>query len=193
MSYENAPATKLLATHCCCCGRSLVDAISVERGIGPDCAEKYGYFEAQVPINLEQYCNLVGEIPLAIYDETFDRHKEVNKLVYEIASKSKNEKDVPSMIMMIYHLGFHVLATKLSNKIYGIEVKKSNNGDYYNVFTPFSRDWLFNVRGIKGRKWNSVNKCWEIPLSQRMSLWNAIKVTFPGFLVIGNNGIKKAI
>ena len=36
-SYENAPATIMLATHCCCCGRPLVDAISVELGIGPEC------------------------------------------------------------------------------------------------------------------------------------------------------------
>jgi gamma-glutamylaminecyclotransferase len=45
--YENAPATRLLATSCACCGRALLDAISVEAGIGPDCREKYGYGEAQ--------------------------------------------------------------------------------------------------------------------------------------------------
>jgi hypothetical protein len=28
MSYENAPSTRLLATHCACCGRSLRDANS---------------------------------------------------------------------------------------------------------------------------------------------------------------------
>ena len=37
MSYENAPATKMLATNCCCCGRPLVDSMSVELGIGPEC------------------------------------------------------------------------------------------------------------------------------------------------------------
>ena len=46
MSYENAPATQLIATHCACCGRPLVDAASVERGVGPECARKYGYSEA---------------------------------------------------------------------------------------------------------------------------------------------------
>jgi len=43
MSYETAPATILLATRCCVCNRPLVDAVSVELGIGPDCREKYGY------------------------------------------------------------------------------------------------------------------------------------------------------
>ena len=35
--YMNAPTTKMLASHCVCCGRSLVDATSVEMGIGPEC------------------------------------------------------------------------------------------------------------------------------------------------------------
>lgn len=46
-SYENAPSTTLLATHCALCGRPLRDADSVERGVGPDCAEKHGYGDAQ--------------------------------------------------------------------------------------------------------------------------------------------------
>jgi uncharacterized Zn finger protein (UPF0148 family) len=41
MSYEEAPATQMLATHCCVCGRPLVDAISVETGIGPVCRRRY--------------------------------------------------------------------------------------------------------------------------------------------------------
>ena len=41
-SYLTAPATKMLATHCAVCARALVDAKSVELGIGPDCRKKYG-------------------------------------------------------------------------------------------------------------------------------------------------------
>lgn len=44
--YENAPAAAMLATHCCC-GRPLLDAVSVEAGIGPDCRKKHGFDEAQ--------------------------------------------------------------------------------------------------------------------------------------------------
>lgn len=40
--YTAAPATALVATVCCACGRPLVDADSVTRGMGPECAEKYG-------------------------------------------------------------------------------------------------------------------------------------------------------
>lgn len=43
MSYETAKATRLLATNCLCCSRPLLDAQSVEAGIGPHCRKKYGY------------------------------------------------------------------------------------------------------------------------------------------------------
>ena len=45
MSHENAPATRLVATHCWACHRDLVDAKSVEVGMGPICRKKYGYDE----------------------------------------------------------------------------------------------------------------------------------------------------
>jgi hypothetical protein len=58
MSYESAPATKLLATHCACCSRPLVDAVSVETGIGPDCRKKHGYTQAQAEPNWEAVMQL---------------------------------------------------------------------------------------------------------------------------------------
>jgi hypothetical protein len=48
MSYESAPATKMLATQCACCGRALVDAASIEAGMGPTCRKQHGYAAAQV-------------------------------------------------------------------------------------------------------------------------------------------------
>jgi hypothetical protein len=39
-SYTDAPAVALLATHCALCGRPLLDAPSVECGMGPVCRSK---------------------------------------------------------------------------------------------------------------------------------------------------------
>ena len=41
MSYLNAPATALIAVNCACCGKALVDAVSVSVGIGPICRAEY--------------------------------------------------------------------------------------------------------------------------------------------------------
>ncbi len=56
MSYEEAPATKMLATHCIFCSRPLLDASSVEAGIGPICRGKVGYNDP-VPNHARQEAN----------------------------------------------------------------------------------------------------------------------------------------
>lgn len=43
MSYETAPATIMLATQCACCRRPLVDAVSIETGMGPVCRKRHGF------------------------------------------------------------------------------------------------------------------------------------------------------
>lgn len=39
--HLNAPATKMLATNCACCGTPLVDTESVTKGVGPVCWKKH--------------------------------------------------------------------------------------------------------------------------------------------------------
>jgi hypothetical protein len=45
MSYEELTTTKIVATHCCSCGRPLLDASSVTTGMGPTCRKKYSFPE----------------------------------------------------------------------------------------------------------------------------------------------------
>lgn len=40
---QSKKLSTLFATHCLCCGRPLVDAISVETGVGPVCRQRYEY------------------------------------------------------------------------------------------------------------------------------------------------------
>lgn len=93
-TYENAPATKLLATNCACCGRALVDAVSVETGIGPDCREKYGVsFEIGTPA-----------------------HDEANALVHEVARKGVSKERARQIFDRIAALGFVVLAERIAKR-----------------------------------------------------------------------------
>lgn len=94
MSYENAPATKLLATACACCGRALVDAVSVETGIGPDCREKYGVH----------------------FDTTNEAHVEANALVFQVARKGMTAKDAQPIFDRLAALGFNVLADRIAKR-----------------------------------------------------------------------------
>lgn len=49
MSYELEGGTRLLATNCIFCGRSLRDPASLERACGPHCAAKHGVFVSAAP------------------------------------------------------------------------------------------------------------------------------------------------
>lgn len=92
MSYTDAPATGLLATHCICCGRPLLDAKSVEANIGPDCREKYG---------------LDVELP------TGARAK-ANKLIHEAATIACHEDvDDPAVVQRILTIATEIAALGL--------------------------------------------------------------------------------
>lgn len=93
-SYQNAPATKLLATACACCGRPLVDAVSVEMGIGPDCRAKYGVDDVQ---------------DAAARDEA-------NALVHAVAKKGVEKKFVIEVCRKLEALGFVVLASRIMKR-----------------------------------------------------------------------------
>ena len=84
MSYETAPATLLAATRCICCGKELVDAASVECGVGPVCRKKY----------------LTSEVA-----SDADR-KAANALIYQAASESTSNVQKLELAAEVEALGF---------------------------------------------------------------------------------------
>lgn len=52
--WENALSTKLAATRCVFCGRGLRDPESIERGVGPECADKYGWEHGEPPTGYDE-------------------------------------------------------------------------------------------------------------------------------------------
>jgi len=184
MSYENASATKLVATHCICCGRPLVDAASVERGVGPECARKYGYDDAQgepdwdaVQKALELYAG--GEAPC--FPER-DAHKAANVLTHHVAA-CPSDSSWPA-VAAIDALGFKLLARTLALRLGAIVVE--TEGDTLVVKAPFSEAFNVALRRVPGAHWNAERKVRTVPAMQRMQLWSAIKTAFgPGTLVVG--------
>lgn len=93
-TYENAPATKLLATNCACCGRALVDAVSVETGIGPECRKN---FSVDV-----------------VVDEA--ARNEANVLVHAVAKKGVKKAECRAICAKLDALGFVVLAARIMKR-----------------------------------------------------------------------------
>jgi superfamily II DNA or RNA helicase len=63
MGYETAPSTLMLATNCVFCGKALRDAESVERGCGPDCAEKYFMWGGSSGVDEASFLEAVATAP----------------------------------------------------------------------------------------------------------------------------------
>lgn len=129
MSYENAPATRLLATHCAMCNRPLVDAESVETGVGPICRKKYG-----APAHLDE-----------------ESRKRANVLIYEAAATDDPTR-IPAIIAELSLLGCDVAAEKLADRCGAIHVTQSEAGTF-TAKSPYDPGFVAASRSLPGRRW----------------------------------------
>lgn len=162
--YENAPATRLLATHCCACGRPLVDSASVQAGMGPDCREKYGY-------------NI---------DCTPEARKEANRLVYEIAL-DRDWPSIPAALSALRDLGFTKLADRLTERLAAVTI--TVEGNLLVVASRFNEAALTAWRAIPGRRWDGERKVNTVPVTSRAALWAFLKQWFRGEMLAGPRGL----
>lgn len=194
-NHFNAPATKMLATNCACCGLPLVDAKSVELGIGPICREKHG-FDLDVAPGIREAAN---------------------KIVYQIALLCLNAKsaeiprDVFRMTDELADLGFGVLAgiiearaAKFAGNLEKKAAKKAKirievqDGRYF-VRVPYSPEFnaaTAHVFGRKGKKVEVEGKkkpvfFWTFPVTKdaRKAIWKALCAEFAGQTAVGPKGV----
>lgn len=173
MSYENAPATKLVATHCAACARPLVDAVSVEIGMGPDCREKYGF---------EIDCGA-------------ESRAEVNAKVHAIAAGKLSTVELAAELLMIRAHGFAKLADKLEDRFVSVEVHAVDSKTIA-IASPFSPDFTAALKAsTPWRRWDSVSKLWVVPAEKKIKdrLFAAMRRCFPGTLGRGPDGMLFAI
>ena len=172
MSYETAPATILLATHCACCARPLVDAKSVELGMGPVCRSRHGF-------NLK----VADELRVA-----------ANKLVYAIALEHSSGKPNAGLILdyalVLKSMGFEKLSAVLIKRTAAvkIEAEPSPFGEMLSVVTPFSPEAVAAFRTIPGRRWDKERKLNLVPVGCRRELFNLLTKHFPKRSGIGPKG-----
>lgn len=204
MSYEQAPATAFVATACACCGRALLDAISVEAGIGPDCRAKYGYGEAQGPADWTRAAVLLGGASgvQAIGGEALvdawavDPQRAANILVRLIAGgRPVGGERLPShvggkgaLVAALGSLGFAKLAHKLARRAFGVQVEDAGAG-LLKVRAPYCEAFNDAIKRVPGQRWLAAEKVRTVPASARAALWQAIRESYPaGTIVWGSKG-----
>lgn len=164
MGYENAPATKMLAARCAVCARPLLDAVSVESGLGPDCRRKYGFNQEVAP----------------------ELRAEANKIVYEIALKQTGAV-VGWGCQRLRALGFNSLAERIEKRAIAVRIQKE--GGRLLVKTPYSDEVAAAFRLIPGRRWDRERKVNVIPVNQRRALWALLCRHFDGEQGVGPKGV----
>lgn len=162
MSYTNAPATRLLATHCAICGRALVDADSVSQGVGPEC-RKY--------INKTIY-----EASIAVSEGN----------VQKVIECAENLSEMGCEVLAAKVLKGYEKSIKDAKII--ISVKDDN----ISLKTPYRRknqfEFIQDLRNINGRIYDRVNNLNIFPYSEKVAVWNFLKKWFPKEFAVLPNG-----
>jgi len=186
-TYENAPATLLLATSCCCCGRPLVDAISVETGVGPECRKRYGFNEAQGPADWDAVAKFAEGLDFPCSGG--DARKAVNVLVHRVAVGTAG--DVVKTVGAIGALGYTKLAARLASRVAKVTI--TVEGEDLAIVTAYSEESVNALRSVPGRRWvkNEGGRGGKttFPLSSRRALFNALTSLFPGAYGVGPKGM----
>lgn len=163
-NYEAAPATRMLATHCLVCNRPLVEAVSVQTGIGPECRKKSGYD---------------ATVDSAVRDEA-------NRLVYQIAAdRHMAPEQLDAACKRLEHLGFGRLAARVLDARVRIHIDIA--GGFVELRSPFSEALL----PVPGRRWIADREINRYPESAKVALYAALKLAFPGQLARGPKGLFK--
>lgn len=166
MGYENSIACQKLQIHCCCCGKELVDSISTELGIGPDCREGY---TGGISPEVQRECNVLTH--RAAVASTEGKVEEVREIAEKIAS-----------------LGLTTLADAINKRFVNAErqakivIVSVDGGTALSVKTPFKRSekdkFVAAWRMIPGRRYrNGAN---IVPVAEKRALWALLKEFFPG-------------
>lgn len=161
--YENAPATKMLASNCACCSRPLVDAKSVECGVGPECRKRHGY-----EINVDE-----------------DARQRANAIVYKIALEQTGPGVVEGCVEL-RELGFTALADRILKRLKTITI--TENDGLLVLRSPYDPEAVRALASIPGRRWDGEKKVNTFPLDQKRALWNVLLDHYRGFMGVGPKG-----
>ena len=191
MTYESAPATRLLAVSCCCCGRPLLDAVSVQAGVGPVCREKFGYTESQGEPDWAEY-ERTGAAELGYVARQLTPRELVNALVRRVAI-DPNAQTVPRDIVAIDALGFYTLASTLAERVRDattveITTEPDRWGGLLIVQAPYSEALTYELRAVRGRRWDAARKVNTVPVACGPALDAALRRALPGTTFVRRDG-----
>lgn len=188
LSYD-APTSleDLVRTECACCARTLTDAQSAERGIGPECFGRYydKCSSAADFVTAVRVATSAGLLDLIAADlDRQDARGACNLVLRAISAQWEHPRQL-DRIELVHALGFTALANRLEERAFGIP----------GTVTVTERDGVLVVklRGVKGRAFDSFvtalraipSRRWTgrentVATEHRAALWRALQTHLPG-------------
>ena len=183
-----------VATHCAACGRTLTDAVSIEKGIGPVCRKKYLYEDAY-PIDKDTAFQLTvfltdsaipEELAAKIGEACLDDNsrRAANLLVH--AASTEGPRAAIEATHALRLLGYEALANRAQQRLAKVHI--TVEGTFFIVQTPFDPLFLIEVRRIPGRRWDYTRKVNAIPVAYKVALFEALLKAHAGELGVGPKG-----
>lgn len=195
MNHINAPATALVATHCCACHHELTDAVSVEIGMGPTCRRKAGLETEGTGADWSRALPLLAVCGIVV--DAGDARRAANVAVHRIAA-DQSSAHVPAILSALEALGFARVAERIRDHLRPAAVRVDVDGDRFVVrvegLDRESFDALLTaMRAVPGRRYDSERKASLVPASSRIALWNAIRGSVrAGTIIVWPRGIAAA-
>jgi len=196
MGYEQAKVAKLAASNCICCGRTLLDAVSVELGIGPVCRDKY--LPADLGASEAQRTEANKLVAIAALDSTANAQKleladQVSALGFplfaDIVRKRFTKKTIVITATEMKFHGEEVFPVLIVQTPFGPATSKFNY-QLKNCVPWKDRKalWAFLDKPTKAKK--SIWKGWAVKSTPKIKrdIYEALKSCFPGEKVLGPKG-----
>ncbi len=165
MSYESAPATHMVAINCAICRRDLVDALSVEVGVGPVCRKRW----------LKE---------LEALDEDDVSRQAANKIIHAIACNQGD--DNLGKIKELFALGFPGVVQAIMRTLARVKIEEGNLG--YLIKTPYCEDSVTAWRRVPGRRWDKDAKANWVPKSAKGHAFIVLLSYHEGEMAMGPKG-----
>ncbi len=201
MGYENSPALALVATQCALCGRPLLDAESVECGMGPTCRARHGAGEPLRSPDLREAAALALLLPDDLRDRAhelwlFGSPRELaNWAVSRVAALHgvrDSAEAIDRLVLVVAAAGFVRLAGVLAERHSRQVVRVTQEGQELLVKAPYNEGFVEQTRFWRGRRWDGEAKLLRLPRSSRAALWESLRSNFgPGTMVVGDQGMKR--
>jgi hypothetical protein len=188
--YTNSPSAKLVATHCAVCSRPLVDSLSVETGVGPECRKRHGYTTANAAPDWTAVQSCIGRHVDALNlpaDWDTDVRRLANILVHRIAVEQDGALAL-ACVDGLRALGFSTLGTRCAERLAKIRLRIE--GMEITLKAPYASEIL----AIPGRRFDREEKVTRITVRRSMegakrTVLDALTRAFPGAAVDGPEGL----